>query len=161
MNNHEILGIKPGATVNEIKAAYRKLAHQHHPDKGGDAEKFKQVNKAYQELIKNPSFTNPFNGTTSNSDFSDAINRMWEDLEKSAGKYNKKEYDTWDFINERVKRQKEARDAFRYGNWEQTPSTAEEFNRMYKAKLKKSHDDYQLEMKKISKWFNENIKNVR
>lgn len=47
---YEILGIPKNASPDEIKRAYRKLAHQHHPDKGGDAEKFKEVNEAYQVL---------------------------------------------------------------------------------------------------------------
>jgi DnaJ-domain-containing protein 1 len=44
------LGLSPTATNDEIKTAYRKLALQHHPDKGGDVEKFKIINKAYQAL---------------------------------------------------------------------------------------------------------------
>src|SRR6266498_155116 len=45
------LGISRNATVEEIKKAYRKLAHQHHPDKtGGDDKKFKEINEAYQIL---------------------------------------------------------------------------------------------------------------
>jgi len=53
MDNYQILNIKRGATQEEIKTAFRKLAHVHHPDKPtGNAEKFKQINNAYQELIK-------------------------------------------------------------------------------------------------------------
>lgn len=48
---YKILGVAKGASQDEIKKAYRKLAHQHHPDKsGGDAEKFKEINEAYQVL---------------------------------------------------------------------------------------------------------------
>lgn len=48
---YSVLGVERGATKEEIKRAYRKLAHQHHPDKsGGDEEQFKQVNEAYQVL---------------------------------------------------------------------------------------------------------------
>lgn len=52
MNEWQILGIQPGATKEEVKRAYRSLAHKHHPDKGGDPEKFKEVSRAYQTLIK-------------------------------------------------------------------------------------------------------------
>jgi molecular chaperone DnaJ len=48
---YNILGVDRSATQEEIKRAYRRLAHQHHPDKkGGNAEKFKQINAAYEVL---------------------------------------------------------------------------------------------------------------
>ncbi len=48
---YNILGVGKEASDEEIKKAYRKLAHQHHPDKtGGDEAKFKEVNEAYQVL---------------------------------------------------------------------------------------------------------------
>jgi len=48
---YTILGISKTATEDEIKKAYRKLAHQYHPDKpGGDEQKFKEINEAYQVL---------------------------------------------------------------------------------------------------------------
>ncbi len=47
---YDILGVSKDATQDEIKKAYRKKAHKHHPDKGGDEEKFKKINEAYQIL---------------------------------------------------------------------------------------------------------------
>lgn len=48
---YAILGVKKGATDEEIKKAYRKLAHRYHPDKkGGDEARFKKINEAYQVL---------------------------------------------------------------------------------------------------------------
>lgn len=47
---YETLGIEKTATEKEIKKAYRKLAVKHHPDKGGDEAKFKEVSAAYEIL---------------------------------------------------------------------------------------------------------------
>ena len=47
---YEILGIKYGASREEVRKAFLKLAHQHHPDKGGDAEVFKKISAAYAQL---------------------------------------------------------------------------------------------------------------
>ncbi|MFO0702901.1 MAG: molecular chaperone DnaJ [Candidatus Andersenbacteria bacterium] len=50
-NYYDILGVERNASDDDIKRAFRKAAHQHHPDKsGGDAEKFKEANEAYQVL---------------------------------------------------------------------------------------------------------------
>ena len=50
MDYYKILGIPRGASSEEIKKAYYKLAHRYHPDKGGDKEKMKEINQAYQIL---------------------------------------------------------------------------------------------------------------
>lgn len=48
---YDILGVPKTATQDEIKKVYRKLAHQHHPDKaGGDEAKFKEISEAYSVL---------------------------------------------------------------------------------------------------------------
>ena len=61
----EILGLKKGATKEEIKSAYRRLAKTYHPDKlaGIDdaikkiaEEKFREIKDAYENLIKNPEY---------------------------------------------------------------------------------------------------------
>ncbi len=44
------LGVESTADENEIKRAFRRQAMQHHPDKGGDPEKFKEINRAYEIL---------------------------------------------------------------------------------------------------------------
>ena len=49
-DHYSTLGVAKTATQDEIKSAYRKLAKQHHPDLGGDADKFKSINEAYDVL---------------------------------------------------------------------------------------------------------------
>jgi len=50
---YETLGVEKSADAKEIKKAYRKLAVKHHPDKGGDEHKFKEINAAY-EILSDP-----------------------------------------------------------------------------------------------------------
>ncbi|MDD4271376.1 MAG: molecular chaperone DnaJ [Patescibacteria group bacterium] len=48
---YNILGVNKNASADDIKKAFRKLAHEHHPDKkSGDEAKFKEINEAYQVL---------------------------------------------------------------------------------------------------------------
>merc|ERR1740123_417093 len=47
---YKTLEVDKDANDSEIKKAYRKLAVKHHPDKGGDQEKFKEITRAYEVL---------------------------------------------------------------------------------------------------------------
>jgi molecular chaperone DnaJ len=47
---YKTLGVDKKASKDDIKKAFRTLAHKYHPDKGGDAEKFKEINEAYSVL---------------------------------------------------------------------------------------------------------------
>lgn len=47
---YEILGVPEGADEETIKKAFRELAKKYHPDRGGDAEKFKKIVEAYRVL---------------------------------------------------------------------------------------------------------------
>lgn len=47
---YEVLGVGKSASPDEIKKAFRKAAIEHHPDKGGDEAKFKEINEAYEVL---------------------------------------------------------------------------------------------------------------
>ena len=49
-DHYSTLGVQRGASADDIKKAYRKMASQHHPDKGGDTQKFQQVEEAYRTL---------------------------------------------------------------------------------------------------------------
>eukprot|EP00980_Cylindrotheca_fusiformis_P003403 scaffold758_cov104-Cylindrotheca_fusiformis.AAC.2 len=63
---YEILGLQPPVSFAEVKKAYRKLARLHHPDKGGSAESFERISRAYQALIVTPS-SSSFNDKTGSS----------------------------------------------------------------------------------------------
>jgi DnaJ-class molecular chaperone len=68
MDHYKTLGIAKTATPDEIKKSYRKLASQHHPDKGGDTATFQKIQTAYDILgdqAKRQEYDNPspqFNG---------------------------------------------------------------------------------------------------
>ena len=62
MNHYEVLGVAKTASPDEIKRAYRKLASQHHPDKGGDTARFQEIQTAYDTLSnpdKRAAYDNP------------------------------------------------------------------------------------------------------
>jgi DnaJ-class molecular chaperone len=61
-NAYETLGVPKGASNDEIKTAYRRLASAHHPDKGGDTGKFQEIQSAYETLtdpVKRQQHDNP------------------------------------------------------------------------------------------------------
>lgn len=49
-DHYATLGVNKNANQDEIKKAFRKLASQHHPDKGGDTKKFQEIQAAYDVL---------------------------------------------------------------------------------------------------------------
>lgn len=74
---YQILGVSNDASPDDIKKAFRRLAHQYHPDKKqGDEQKFKEVNEAYQ-ILSNPQKRQQYDygqaggGFSSNYDFND------------------------------------------------------------------------------------------
>lgn len=59
---YSILGVQRNANQEEIKRAYRRLAAQHHPDRGGDTQKFQEIQAAYDTLSnpeKKSAYDNP------------------------------------------------------------------------------------------------------
>lgn len=65
LDYYSILGVSKTANADEIKRAYRKLAAQHHPDRGGDTAKFQEIQSAYDTLSnpeKRASYDNPAQG---------------------------------------------------------------------------------------------------
>lgn len=49
-NLYSVLGVNRQAEISEIRTAYKQLAKEHHPDKGGDPEKFKELSQAHEVL---------------------------------------------------------------------------------------------------------------
>ena len=47
---YEVMGVSPGVTQDALKKAWRDLARKHHPDRGGDADEFAAISKAYEVL---------------------------------------------------------------------------------------------------------------
>lgn len=61
-DHYQTLGVDRTATQDEIKKAYRKLASQHHPDRGGDTKKFQEIQVAYDTIsdpAKRAEYDNP------------------------------------------------------------------------------------------------------
>ena len=74
MNPYEVLGVKPGASQEEIKSAYRKLVKQYHPDQYVDnplkdlaQEKLAEINKAY-DMLKNGGGNSSYNSSSNGSE---------------------------------------------------------------------------------------------
>jgi hypothetical protein len=51
VSSWSVLGLQPGATLTEVKLAFRKRALETHPDQGGDAAQFRAAHQAYEKLV--------------------------------------------------------------------------------------------------------------
>lgn len=49
---HEVLGVPAGASDEEVRAAFRRFARHHHPDRGGDPRRFQAGVEAYERLLR-------------------------------------------------------------------------------------------------------------
>lgn len=49
---YRVLNLEIGATLGEVERAYKRLARKHHPDKGGDPEKFNLISQAYTFIVQ-------------------------------------------------------------------------------------------------------------
>ena len=78
---YKVLGVNENASQDEIKKAYRKLAVEHHPDKGGDENTFKKISEAYDTIGDenkrsqyNNQRSNPFSGGVGFDPFGNGFN---------------------------------------------------------------------------------------
>ena len=53
MNYYDVLGLEPTCSPQEITKAYRRLAMEYHPDRGGDENRFHEISEAY-DVLKDP-----------------------------------------------------------------------------------------------------------
>ena len=97
-NFYKELGLEKNATKSEVKSSYRSLVKQHHPDAGGEKERFLAIQNAWETLndpIKKEQYDRNF--FSSNSSF-DSLKENWEEKLNSK-KYNSsnkdKEVETW------------------------------------------------------------------
>ena len=77
---YSVLGVSKTASDSEIKKAYRKLASQHHPDRGGDANKFKEIQEAYDALSdtnKRAEYDNPQGFYSQRHNFDDILDQYF------------------------------------------------------------------------------------
>jgi DnaJ-class molecular chaperone len=68
MNYYSKLGVDKSASPEEIKRAYKKLAMQHHPDRGGDQKTFQEINEAY-DTLKDPAKRQQYDNPQPRADF--------------------------------------------------------------------------------------------
>ena len=55
-SNYQILGLKDGASRQEIREAFRELALKHHSDRGGKDDSFIKIKQAFEDLKKGKKF---------------------------------------------------------------------------------------------------------
>lgn len=81
MNLYEELELPRDCTAEQIKNQYRALAQKHHPDKGGDIEKFRAIKLAY-EVLSDPSRRAEYDSTGNVHDFKNVQQEAIENLSK-------------------------------------------------------------------------------
>jgi len=82
-NHHAVLGVQRDASPDEIKAAYRRLALQYHPDRNRDAgaeERFKEISEAYSVLSgKLPA--EPIGGNQNDANgWETSVIKIWQEI---------------------------------------------------------------------------------
>ena len=97
-NFYEELGLKQNATKNEIKASYRALVKKHHPDAGGEKERFLSIQNAWETLndpIKKENYDRKFVISYKSTH---EINENWEkkiNSKKNSSSIKDKEVQAW------------------------------------------------------------------
>jgi curved DNA-binding protein CbpA len=87
---YALLGVEKSASAKEIKKVYRELSKIHHPDKGGDEEKFKEIAEAYKILSDEKTRAKYDSGTSLEElkgETDDLIGRVFSVFEETIGGY--------------------------------------------------------------------------
>ena len=111
LNYYDVLGLQPGATQEEIKKAYRKLAMKWHPDRNPDdpkaEEQFKKIKEAYEKLSSGdtggPSSFGKSSYDSGESYYSWKDSKMWDDYTKEVGE------EDWAYYKEEILREMDKR----------------------------------------------------
>lgn len=59
-NDYRTLELNNSASISDVKKKYKDLAKKHHPDRGGESTKFKEISKAYDNIVNNKHSVNQF-----------------------------------------------------------------------------------------------------
>lgn len=103
-DHYQTLNISRGASQDEIKKAYRKLAGQYHPDKGGDKVKFQEIQAAYSVLSddqKRAQYDNPGQnihfefGNPGGFDFSSIFNMFGQQVHQQSHRQSHTRMSLW------------------------------------------------------------------
>lgn len=73
LDHYQTLGINRTASPEEIKRAYRRLASQHHPDKGGDTQRFQAIQQAY-DVLSDPAQRQVYDNPQTEFQFGPGVN---------------------------------------------------------------------------------------
>ena len=100
VNYYKVLEVEKTASLEEIKKAYRRKALKHHPDRGGDAGKFREVQEAYETLSDNEKRRQY--DSMSHEDYQESVRASgyryeqpsWEDLMGFFGRFMKEDVST-------------------------------------------------------------------
>jgi len=94
-NYYGILGVNRTATPKEIKLAYYAISKEHHPDKGGDEDIFKEITEAYK-ILSNEELKRTYDIRSKFGAEYDELSEIYDyEYSNDAANYDKKTYEDW------------------------------------------------------------------